>query len=206
MKKILDKFKLKIKIDKRILIFFITLIIVGLVMGIVLASVLSENDKLLVGQHLNDFIKIVESNELDKLTTLKNNVLTTLLYVIGIWLLGISVIGIPIIIGMFFVKCFIIGFSIGSIFISFGFKGSLFALFYAFPSSILTIISLLVLSVYAISFSTFLIYSILNKKTIDFKIMINKYLIVLAVNLGICLLMAVYDTYIMPLLIQNFYI
>ncbi len=204
MKKVLDKLKFRVKIDKKMLIFFTTLLIAGIVMGIIFATILKATDKSLVQNHLNAFITNI--NDLNYNLTLKNNLISTGLYVFGIWLLGISVIGIPIIVGMFFIKAFILGFSIGAVFITFGTRGILFNLIYIIPSNIITMISLLILSIYAISFSLLLIYNIFKKKNMDFKVMVNKYIIVLSYSLIINILMALYNTYLMPYLIKTFFI
>ena len=60
----------------------------------------------------------------------------------------------------------------------------------------------LLLTMYAMSFSFKLIYVIFKKKTLDFKIVMNKYFKILLLVLTIVILMNLYDTYLMPKLVK----
>ncbi len=199
MGKYLDKLKSFIKFDRNLGLFFIIILIIGISAGSLFVTILNDSDKELITNYFNTFI----DNEPDYLTVLKDNIITVILYVLGIWLLGISVIGVPIIIFLFFSKCFILGFTIGTIILSRGLKGIIISLLYAIPSQLIVVIALMFLSLYAISFSGVLTLSIIKKKTINFKIMFNKYLIVLTVVLILSIIMVLYDTYIMPYLVKN---
>ena len=111
--------KLKIKINKKIFVFLFVLMLMGIIAGSIFTIILNSSDKELVINHLNEFIDNINNNRLDYLFALKNNLITNISYVILIWLLGISVIGLPIIIIMFFTKCFILGFSVGAVLTTF---------------------------------------------------------------------------------------
>lgn len=199
----LDKLKIKIRIDKNLLLFLLVLGLIGIIAGSVFVTILNGEDKMLVNEHLNIFLNNIENNKIDYLFVLKNNIGTNLLYIILIWLLGISVIGLPVILIMFFSKVFILGFSIGSIISCYGIKGSIFALAYVFPGQVLSLIGISFITMYAMSFSFKLIYAILKKKTIDFRIMINRYLIILVMILILIVLMNLYDTFIMPNIVKS---
>lgn len=203
MKKIITKVKNKVKLDKEISLFLIILLIVGIISGSIFASILNNSDKILVSEHLNSFLTSIEQNKLDYFATFKNNLSQDLLNTIIIWLLGISVIGLPIIIIMYFSSSFILGFTVGCIISTFKLKGCLFAFIYAFPSEIISILALMVLVMYSMSFSFKMIYSVFKKKTIDFKIMINKYLIVLIISLITNLITAAYNSYLLPNILKT---
>ena len=136
--KIMDKLKIKVKLDKKILLFLLILLIIGITVGSIFVTILNQSDKSLVNEHLNDFLNSVEGNKLDFSLALKNNLVSNILYVLIIWLLGISVIGLPIIIFMFFSKTFILGFSVGAIISTFKTKGILFSLIYTFPGQVIS--------------------------------------------------------------------
>lgn len=203
MKKIMTKVKNKVKLDKELSLFLIILLIIGIISGSIFASILNNSDKILVNEHLNSFLTSIEQNNLDYLATFKNNLSQELLNTIMIWLLGISVIGLPIIIIMYFSSSFILGFTIGCIISTFKFKGCLFALIYAFPSEIISILVLMILVMYSMSFSFKMIYSVFKKKTIDFKIMINKYLIVLMICLITNFVTSAYNSYLLPSILKS---
>jgi stage II sporulation protein M len=203
MKKIVTKVKNKVKLDKNLSVFLFVLLIVGLISGSIFASILNDSDKFLVTEHLNSFLTNIEQNKLDYLTTFKNNLLEHLLNTIIIWLLGISVIGLPIIIVMYFSKSFILGFTIGCIINTFKFKGVLFALIYTFPFEIINILVLMLLVMYSMSFSFKMIYSVFKKKTIDFKIIINKYLIILIISIISNIISCIYNSYLLPIIMKS---
>lgn len=194
--------KLKIKINKKIFVFLFVLMLIGIIAGSIFTTILNSSDKKLVVDHLNDFINNINNNKLDYLFSLKSNLITNISYVMLIWLLGISVIGLPIIIIMFFTKCFILGFSVGSVLITFKLKGILVSLVYVFPGQVISLLFLLLLMMYSMSFTFRMLYAILKKKSLDFKLIINKYFKILLIVLGVVILMSLYDTYLMPRLIK----
>ena len=194
--------KLKIKINKKIFVFLFVLMLIGIIAGSIFTTILNSSDKKLVVDHLNDFINNINNNKLDYLFSLKSNLITNIGYVMLIWLLGISVIGLPIIIIMFFTKCFILGFSVGSVLITFKLKGILVSLVYVFPGQVISLLFLLLLMMYSMSFTFKMIYAILKKKSIDFKLIMNKYFKILLIVLGVIILMSLCDTYLMPRLIK----
>ena len=194
--------KLKIKINKKIFLFLFVLMLMGIIAGSIFTTILNSSDKELVINHLNEFIDNINNNKLDYLFALKNNLITNISYVILIWLLGISVIGLPIIIIMFFTKCFILGFSVGAVLTTFKLKGILISLVYVFPGQVISLLFLLLLMMYSMSFTFKMIYAILKKKSIDFKLIMNKYFKILLIVLGVIILMSLYDTYLMPRLIK----
>jgi len=198
----LDKLKIKVKVDKNLLVFLFILGIIGIIAGSIFVTILNSNDKTLVNEHLNVFLNNIKDNKIDYLFVLKNNLGTNLIYVLLIWLLGISVIGLPVILIMYFSKLFILGFSIGSIISCYGIKGTLFALAYVFPGQVLSVIGISLITMYSISFSFKLIYAILKKKTIDFKILINRYFKILVIILILIILMNLYDTFAMPNIVK----
>ena len=201
--KIMDKLKIKVKLYKKILLFLLILLIIGITVGSIFVTILNQSDKSLVNEHLNDFLNSVEGNKLDFSLVLKNNLVSNILCVLIIWLLGISVIGLPIIIFMFFSKTFILGFSVGAIISTFKTKGILFSLIYTFPGQVISLLFLILLVMYSMSFSFKMIYLIFKKKTLDFKIVMNKYFKVLLVVLIAIILMSLYDTYLMPRLVKS---
>ena len=200
--KIMDKLKFQVKIDKKLLIFLTILLLIGIAFGSIFVSILDNSDKTLVNEHLNNFINSIETDKLDYFQALKSNLITNISFVIVIWLLGISIIGLPIILIMFFSKTFILGFSVGAILSVFKTKGLLFSLVYIFPGQVISLLLYLLLTMYAMSFSFKLIYVIFKKKTLDFKIVMNKYFKILLLVLTIVVLMNLYDTYLMPKLVK----
>ena len=100
----MDKLKGTIKVNKKTLLFFTILLIIGIIAGSIFMAILSETDKKLVIDYFNNYISNIENNKLNYLEGIKNGLFNNLLYIIIIWILGISIIGIPIVTIMFFIK------------------------------------------------------------------------------------------------------
>ena len=199
----MDKLKFKIVINKKILLFLVILLLIGIMFGSVFIRILDNSDRNLVTEYLNNFINNIENNKLDYFMALKSNLITNISFVLVIWLLGISLIGLPIVIIMYFSKTFILGFSIGAILSVFKIKGLLFSLVYVFPGQVISLLLYMLLTMYAMSFSFKLFYAIIKKKTFDFKNIMNRYFKILIIILVFIILMVLYDTYLMPRLVKT---
>ena len=99
---------------------------------------------------------------------------------------------------MYFSKFFVIGFSISSIIKGYGLKGCLLSFAYIFPHHIIYIIVYTILTVYSIKMSIKLISTIIKKDKIDFKPIINKYLLVLLLSAIIAVLTLLFEVFITP--------
>ena len=117
--------------------------------------------------------------------------------------LGFSIIGIPIVIFMYFSKVFILGFSLSSFILQYKFKGLLLALIYFFPHHVVNILAYTLIMIYSLKISFILINSIIKKKTISFKAIMNRYLIVFAVSIGMVIVASLYECFVVPFLIKN---
>lgn len=196
------KLKNHIKLDKKLFIFLVILLIVGIISGSIFVTLLCDNDKTLVTEYLNTFLNKLSNHQLDYLYVFKNSLISNIVLVILIWLLGISVIGLPIMIALYFYKTFILGFSVGSIIANYHLKGVLFGLIYAIGQAII-IFGLMILLIYAMSFSFKMINCIFKKKTLDFKLIINKYAFILGIIIIITLIGCIYDSYLMPIILNS---
>ncbi len=202
MKKYMDKLKSNIRINKNLFVFLVVIIAVGIAAGSVFVTVLNNEDKVMVSDYLNNFLKNLNSNNLNYSGTLVNTLIFTLGGAFLIWLLGISVIGFILILLFLFIKAFALGFSIGSIIINFNFKGILIALAYIVPHHIINMMIFLLISSYALILSYRLINSFTKKKSFEFKGIFNKYLFVLGFSLIILLISVLYEVYGAPKLIN----
>lgn len=204
MKLKMDKLKLNIKRNKKLLVFLIALGIIGIITGSVFNVLLNENDKALVSSYITNFFNNITNNTLDNLSALKNGLISEISYILIIWLLGISVIGIPIILLMYFSKFFILGFSISSIISNYGFKGCLLSLSYIFPHKIINIIIYTILTLFTLKVSGKILYSIIRREKLDFKIVLNKYLIILLTSIITIVLTILFEVFMTPIIIKLF--
>lgn len=202
MKKILDKIKSNIGTNKNMLIFLSIIGIIGIIIGTILNIALNPEDSKLVSNFLNDFIYNIQNNNLDYKGSFLNSLISNLGYIAFIWLLGISVIGLPITIFIFFTKTFVLGFSISSIIANYKLKGCLLALSYVFPHMIINIFIYIILTMYSISLSLKIFQTIVKKQTLDFKFIMNKYLKILLISIIIIVITSAIEVFITPNLMK----
>ncbi|MCI8777935.1 MAG: stage II sporulation protein M [Bacilli bacterium] len=202
MKKILDKIKNNIGTNKNMLIFLSIIGIIGIIIGTILNIALNPEDSKLVGNFLNDFIYNIQNNNLDYKGSFLNSLISNLGYITFIWLLGISVIGLPITIFIFFTKTFVLGFSISSIIANYKLKGCLLALSYIFPHMIINVFVYIILTMYSLSLSLKIFQTIVKKQTLDFKFIMNKYLKILLISIIIIVITSTIEVFITPNLMK----
>lgn len=189
------------KTYKIILIFMI----IALITGILFYFLISNKDQTLVINTLKNFFSEVKKGDnLNYASSLINSLINNTLYVLLIWLLGISIIGLPIIIIMVGYKCFIIGFSISSIISTYGFKGIIGVITYTFPHQFLFLFILMLLGFYAVNFSIRLFNYLFLKKYINFKDVMKKYTRILLICLIASILLSVFEVFISTYFIKLF--
>ena len=203
MKKQMDKLKKKTTSNKKIIVFLVGLFLIGLIAGSIFITIISKSDQALVKEYIKEFVNKADKNKLNYLEALKNASLSNGLFIVIVWLLGFSIIGIPIVIFMYFSKAFILGFSLSSFILQYKFKGLLLALIYFFPHHVVNILAYTLILIYSLKISFILVNSIIKKKTISFKAIMNRYLIVFAVSIGMVIVASLYECFVVPFLIKN---
>ena len=202
MKVAMDKFKLNIKLNKKILVFLIVLGSIALATGSLFDIMLNDTDKSLVVKYIDEFFNNVGNNSLDTIYALKNGLISKMSYILIVWVIGLSIVGIPITLFLYFGKLFILGFSVSAIINNFGIKGILLSLAYIFPHDIINILTFIILTMYAVKVSSKLFFSVLKKGKIDFKSIMNKYLLILLMSIVLIALTTLYEVFIMPRIIR----
>lgn len=202
MKKNTKTIKDSILAQKRKYLFLFILMAAGMILGVVFAIILSKDDKQIISESLYHFFEGVKNDDLDYFSaffqSLKNQVLPGFF----IWLLGISIIGIPIILFFDFFKGFLMGFSFTSICITYQWKGILKAIFYVFPHQVLGLFLSIFLCFYALRFAEKLAAILFLKKEISLKRAMKRYVQVLGlVLLGNCFL-SLLEVFLTPMLLR----
>ena len=200
----MDKLKKIIKYDKKIMTFLNVIAIVGIIAGSIFMIVLSKNDKETVLNSIKDFFDKLINNKFNFAGTLKNTLISNLLFSFIIWVIGISVVGVLIVIFIIFYKSFTLGFTISSIIYTYSIKGALLALIYVFPHMVINLLILLYLSSYSIKLSIILIKSILKKDNLNFKAFINNYSKVFLISIIFLIVTSLYESFISPIILRYF--
>ena len=191
------------KVNKKLSYCIVVLTIVGLISGIMFVFILKDSDYHNVTESLNGFINGVLNNELNYGLSLKSNMIANIIYVFVIWGLGISFIGLPIILFLYFIKIFSIGFTISAITLNYGLRGLVYSFIYIFPHNILNVFIFGFLTIYSVIYSFRISSSFFKKESVDFKPIINKHKYVLLIALLGVIITSLYSTYIMPYILKG---
>jgi len=202
MKKGIFKAKTNVDNQKKLYVFLIGLAILSLIFGIIFIFLISDSNLDMIYSNINgyfDNIKNVNSTDI-----LISSIYNNLVYIIVLWILGISIIGFPIIILIFCFKFFITGFSISSVIYTYKINGILKVFIQLFPQQIIYLIILLLMCFYSVSFCIKLFNYLFLKKMINFKDVMNKYIKILFISSLISIFISIYDAYISLYLLNLF--
>lgn len=205
MKEMYNNYKKEISKKNSFLIVIFVIFLLGLIFGSIYITILKDSEKTTIMNSVNSYFLSLDKLTFDtQLEIFKDSLISNLLYFVLMWLLGISAIGMPIIIIMIFFKSFVLGFSISSIFAKYGFKGILGAILYIFPSPIITTIFTIVLGTYSIILSVRLIQSAFLRRTINFKTFMGKYFFILLLSIITSVLCSLIDAFASPYILRLF--
>lgn len=198
MKIIIDKI---LDVDKKVLLFLTIICIIGFITGSVFMTVLSSSDKNMIISSLDEFI--TGYGQINTKTELINSLVINISYLLIIWILGISILGLPVVILILFIKSYLLSFTISSFILKYKFKGILLGIVYNLPHNIINLILYIYIGIYSIKISSYIISVIIHKKTLDFKNALNRYIVILILALILVVLTSLYEAFIMPFLLNK---
>lgn len=182
--------------SKSISTFIISFFIIGIISGSLFLICLSTGDKTIVSTELSG---IISGNITG---SIKNTLTINLLYIISIYILGISTIGLVFNGFIVYLKGFVTGFCVSSMIYIYKIKGLLLGLIYLIPHNIINITIILSLSIYSIIFSLGIIKQITGKRinTIN---LIKRYTFIFLVSLGVIILTSIIEVYFTTFLLNS---
>lgn len=192
MKKIINKLK-----DKKQFILIFVICIVVFIIGVLLPSILNEENRKIIETSLNSFFDTIKNNQLKTNELLFKTLTSNIIIDLILWLLGISIIGIPIVIILLGYKSLSLGFTISSIISTYKLNGVIKALIYIVPN-IINLFIFFVISYYSISFSLMLFNYLFRKKEYNKRVIVNRYLKLLVISIIILIFSSVIETYVVP--------
>lgn len=194
-------FKLIIPNTRTNIIAF-SVFIIGIITGSIFIMAINTNNKSLVVEHITKFFSNVNSSDYSYLDSLMNMLSLNYFYVIVIWVLGLSILGILVNIFLTYLKGFIIGFTTSSLIITYGFKSILAVILYIIPHTLINSLVIIVLTIYSITFSRYLLIQIFQKKDMKTKNFMKKYLIILLIAVALTLVSSISEVYLFPFLLK----
>jgi stage II sporulation protein M len=141
-------------------VFVSVLFVIGVVFGAVMVNALSLDQKQEMTRHLESFFQTVNDGSLldgQQPQSFQQAFGLHVKWVLLLWILGLSVVGLPLILILDFLKGVLIGFTVGYLAGQFSWKGMLFALVSVTPQNLIVIPALLVCSVSGMAFSIYLV-------------------------------------------------
>lgn len=189
--------------NKKVNLFVIFIVILGIISGSLFLMVLNENDKSEVINEISTFMTNINTNNINNLNSFKNSLIEGMILIILSWILGMSIIGVIFNIFFIYMKSFTIGFSISSFILVYKYKGILSSLVYTVPSQLINILIILILGVYTLLFSKYLFKMIfLKDKTVNLGKFFKKYVLVFGICIILCVISALCEAYLLPSLLK----
>jgi len=186
------------------LLLIVGTLIVGIIAGSVAVKVLSYQQKEALINYLANF-----SGELGELLTnqqllFKKVMISNLKFVLLLWVLGLSLIGIVFVPLIIFFRGFILGFTVGFLVDELFFRGLLLAIIAIFPQNLFIIPALILASLFCLVFVFKILTSIVGRSNLNFWAIIAKYSALMSVVVLILIVAAVIEIYFTPQLINVF--
>ena len=202
MKRIWDKTFKKIHTNKRMIVFLFTLLFMAILFGSFFAAKLDTKDIDTIQSSLDTFFTMTRQNKLNSFQAFFQSFGANIIFTGAIFLLGISVIGAPLMIVLFFMKAFTLGFTIASMIKIYHLKGLLYSFVYIFPHQVMNLLVFIFFIMFSMSLSITLLQAILKKKTVDFSKVLNRYIFILVITIFILIITSLLEIYLMPCLFR----
>lgn len=206
MKKIFISLYSVIKKEKHIIRFILLLFLIGTICGSLFVNFLSESDKKILLQQTTDFFNNIKSgsNLVYGISFFKKDIVNNLLQITGLYILGLSIIGVIVVIIIIFFKGFILGMTLSSIIFKYNVKGILGVVLYVFPLYIIKIGVYTFASLFVIYSSLKFLKAVLKKESINFKTFLGKYIFSYFISLLLIFSVSLLDSYITPFFLKIF--
>lgn len=205
MKKEKNAFQKEIQKNKYKYIFLLTIILIGFISGIIFSNILSYNDHQEISNTLKDYFLGIKNNQsINYLGNFLNIFSVNYLYMLLIWIFGLSIIGIILNPFILYFKSFVIGFSVGIIISIYSYLGILGSLLYLFPHLLINLLVYTLLSFYGIKLSIKLFKALFLHKNFNFQDFMKKYLKILGLASIILLITTLYETFLADFVMKIF--
>ena len=205
MKKEKNAFQKEIQKNKYKYIFLLTIILIGFISGIIFSNILSYNDHQEISNTLKDYFLGIKNNQsINYLGNFLNIFSVNYLYMLLIWIFGLSIIGIILNPFILYFKSFVIGFSVGIIISVYSYLGILGSLLYLFPHLLINLLVYTLLSFYGIKLSIKLFKALFLHKNFNFQDFMKRYFKILGLASIILLITTLYETFLADFVMKIF--
>ncbi|MEE0699840.1 MAG: stage II sporulation protein M [Bacilli bacterium] len=206
MKKIINYLNETIKKERALLTFVLIIFILGIVIGSLFINFVTEADKNLLVSQVETFFSSIKKLGTDVfgIKVFSSGVLNNFLQLTIIFVLGVSMVGIPAVILILFFKGFMLGTTLSTIILKYQVKGVLGCFLYVFPVMIVNVIIYVFFSFFAVYVSLRFLKALFKKDNLNFKAFLGKYLLAFLLSLVLMAITCLFDSFLTPLLLKLF--
>lgn len=151
-----------IKNNSYLYVFLFIVFMIGTTSGAFTVNNLKDVQKEELINYLTKFHQIKNSVDISTVSIFKQSLLNNFQTVFILWVLGATIIGIPLIFIVIFARGFVLGFSLSILISEYKFKGILVILASVLPQNIFIILGIIFISATSINFS---LYILKNRKS-----------------------------------------
>lgn len=194
-----------VKQNLSIYVFTVILFVMGIIFGAVVVNSLSYDQKDDLFLYLNRFFGHVSSGDMAEASLMfKQSFIHYLKYIGLMWILGVSIIGLPIILILLFLKGIVVGFTVGFLVNQLGLHGFLLSFVSVMPQNIILIPVFLICTAQAIMFSIKMVRQQFIKRVNEpILAHFTNYTLLMVVMIVFISIASVYEAYISPALMKS---
>lgn len=180
-------------------LFTVVLFLMGIIFGTLTVQSLGYSQQADLFYYFQQFMdKVTKGEFVDPSYALYQNFIHYFKYTGVIWILGLSIIGLPIILILLFLKGVFIGFTVGFLVHQMGWEGFALSFISIVPQNMIAVPVILTVSVVSISFSLKLISHLFGSQQFRQKPSFSKYFGMMMIFSLILFLVALFETYFSP--------
>lgn len=195
----------KIKENSSLYLFTIVLFMMGVGFGAVVVNSIGLTQKQDLFMYMNQFFQEVKTNNIaEPMLAFQNSLGNYFKYIGFLWILGLSIIGIPVILIMVFLKGVMVGFTVGFLVDQMHWQGFSFALVSVLPQNLIVVPVIIIIATSALSFSMRMIQNRLKKQSgVPVYYHLISYSVLILIMLGATVVAAGIEAFISPNLMRQ---
>ncbi|MBA2870052.1 stage II sporulation protein M [Anoxybacillus calidus] len=198
-------FVLHFREHSSIYLFMIVLFLMGVIFGAIVVNSLNFSQKQDLYYYLTRFFGQVSSGELASAYDMfQQSYFHNIKYIGLMWILGISIIGLPIILILLFLKGIVVGFTVGFLVNQMGWHGFLLSFVSVMPQNLLIIPAFIIMGAVSVSFSLKMVRNQFMKRAYEpvFPMIVRYTLVMIFVSIGL-LASSFIEAYLSPSLMKE---
>lgn len=186
-------------------LFVIVLFLMGVIFGAIVVNSLSFTQKEDLFYYLSQFFGQVSTGEIASAKELfKQSLFHNVQYIALMWILGISIIGLPVILIMLFIKGMVVGFTVGFLVNQMGWDGFLLSFVSVLPQNLIIIPIFIFAATLSVAFSIKMIKRQFMKRMSEAVMpLFGKYMLTLGVAVVFLAAAAGIEAFISPALMKS---